>query len=102
MLHEMNRIDENLRLDELTHAELEAQTAELLPERAAMSTLSVTGLDAATGTVEAVADGVSASATGDSVAGDATAATPEPAAAAEPVAADEAGFSPPPGGGAPP
>ena len=44
---------------ELTPEELAAETAEALPERAAMSTLSVSGLDAAAGTVEAVSDGVS-------------------------------------------
>ena len=44
---------------ELTPEELAAETAEALPERAAMSTLTVSGLDAAAGTVEAVGDGVS-------------------------------------------
>src|SRR5215208_1750281 len=44
--------------DGLTPAELEAESAEALPERAAMSTLSVSGLDATAGTVEAVGDGV--------------------------------------------
>src|SRR5215210_6027344 len=43
----------------LSPEELEAESAEALPERAAMSTLSPAGLDAATGTAEAVGDGVS-------------------------------------------
>ena len=42
----------------LTHAEIEAEMAEALPERAAMSTMSVYSLDAATGSLEAVGDGV--------------------------------------------
>src|SRR4051794_41480605 len=42
--------------DDLTPEELEANAAEALPERAAMSTLNLTSLDAAGGTVEAVAD----------------------------------------------
>src|SRR5215218_9497328 len=46
--------------DDLTPEELEAeaQGAEALPERAAMSTLNITSLDAAGGAVEAVGDGV--------------------------------------------
>src|SRR5215216_5031131 len=64
---------------ELSPEELEGEVAEALPERAAMSTVSMTGLDAATGTVEAVSDGVaeSAAATGDPEM--ATTAAPEPA-----------------------
>ena len=42
----------------LTPAELEAETAEALPERQAMSTVSVSSIDAATGTAEAVSDGM--------------------------------------------
>src|SRR5918999_4926753 len=49
-------IDEELSLEELR-----AETAEALPERAAMSTVNLAGLDAASGTVEAVTDGVSGS-----------------------------------------
>src|SRR5918995_199164 len=47
---------------ELSPEEMAGEIAEALPERAAMSTVSVTGLDAATGTVEAVSDGVTESA----------------------------------------
>src|SRR3954453_18496299 len=43
----------------LSPEELEAESAEALPERAAMSTLSVAGLDPAAGSVEAVGHGVS-------------------------------------------
>ena len=53
--------DRNRRHDEpmgLTEAELAKEAGEALPERAAMSTLSVAGLDAAAGTAEAVSDGV--------------------------------------------
>src|SRR5829696_3323083 len=57
--------------DGLTPAELEAEVAEALPERAAMSTVSLTNLDAAAGTVEAVGDGVS-----DTTAGAAEAVVP--------------------------
>src|SRR5215208_139476 len=39
--------------DGLAPEEIEAETAEALPERAAMSTVNVTGLDAATGAVDA-------------------------------------------------
>ncbi len=46
----------------LSPAELEAESAEALPERAAMSTLNVPTLDAAAGTVEAVGDGIPATA----------------------------------------
>ena len=51
---------------ELSPEEIAGEIAEALPERAALSTVSMTGLDAATGTVEAVSDGVSetAAATG--------------------------------------
>src|ERR687897_911842 len=45
--------------DGLTPEELQAETAEALPERAVMSTVSLTNLDAAAGTVEAVSDGFS-------------------------------------------
>src|SRR3954465_5607026 len=46
--------------DDLTPEELmaEADAAEALPERAAMSTLNVTSLDPAAGAAEAVGDGV--------------------------------------------
>src|SRR4051812_8048932 len=47
---------DGLTLEEL---ELEAQSTEALPERAAMSTLNVTALDATSGAVEAVGDGMS-------------------------------------------
>ena len=60
---------------ELTPEELAAETAEALPERAAMSTLTVSGLDAAAGTVEAVGDGVS----------ETVAATPTEVTPTEPV-----------------
>src|SRR3954453_12233312 len=64
---------------ELSPEELAGEIAEALPERAAMSTVSMTGLDAATGTVEAVSDGVteSAAATADPTP-EATTAAPEP------------------------
>src|ERR671914_1886759 len=62
----------------LTLAELEAELAEALPERAAMSALSVMPLDAASGTVEAVGDGVS---------GTAVATIESPAVPAEPTEA---------------
>src|SRR5215211_2050539 len=68
--------------DGLTPAELEAEVAEALPERAAMSTVSLTNLDAAAGTVEAVGDGVSDSAAG------ATEATTAPIEGTEPVPED--------------
>ena len=45
-------------VDDLTPEELEAETAEALPERAAMSTLNLASLDPAGGAVEAVGDGV--------------------------------------------
>src|SRR6476660_9261907 len=44
-------------LDELTVEEIEAEAAEALPERAAMSTLNITSLDTAGAAVEAVGDG---------------------------------------------
>src|SRR4051794_22400628 len=47
-------------LHELTAEELDAEAAEALPERPAMSTLNVTGLDTAGAAVEAVGDGTSA------------------------------------------
>src|ERR671918_1080150 len=62
----------------LTLAELEAESAEALPERAAMSALSVAPLDAASGTMEAVGDGVS---------GTAAATIESPAVPAEPTGA---------------
>src|SRR4051794_844147 len=53
--------------DDLTPEELmaEADAAEALPERAAMSTLNVTSLDPAAGAAEAVGDGVPATDAGD-------------------------------------
>src|SRR3954451_5592933 len=72
---------------ELTPDELAGEIAEALPERAAMSTVSMTGLDAATGTVEAVSDGVTetAAATHDPAPDVSTTAAPEvPADAAPP------------------
>jgi hypothetical protein len=68
--------------DGLTPAEIDAEIAEALPERAAMSTVSLTNLDAAAGTVEAVGDGVSDSAVG---ATDATGATDVVTAPTEPT-----------------
>src|SRR5436190_23053044 len=52
--------DMNPMPDDLTPEELmaEADAAEALPERAAMSTLNVTSLDTAGAAVEAVGDGV--------------------------------------------
>ena len=52
---------------ELSPVELAAEVGEALPEKAAMSTLNLSGIDATTGTVEAVSDGVTntAAATGD-------------------------------------
>src|SRR6187401_3189964 len=67
-------MDPNANPIELTPEELAAETAKALPERAAMSTLTVSGLDAAAGTVEAVGDGVS----------ETMAATPTDVAQAEP------------------
>src|SRR5215218_1823457 len=69
---------------ELTPDELAGEIAEALPERAAMSTVSMTGLDAATGTVEAVSDGVteSAAATTEAAPEATTMTPPEPAEAA--------------------
>ena len=52
-------------VDDLTPEELEAETAEALPERAAMSTLNLTSLDPAGGAVEAVGDGVPEQGTAD-------------------------------------
>src|SRR5215213_11141170 len=54
--------DKHVEPGGLSPEELEAESAEALPERAAMSTLSMTGLDAATGTAEAVSDGMSGTA----------------------------------------
>src|SRR3954468_49293 len=45
------------RVDELTIEEIEAEAAEALPERAAMSTLNMTSLDTAGAAIEAVGDG---------------------------------------------
>src|SRR3954470_3098707 len=71
---------------ELSPEELAGEIAEALPERAAMSTVSMTGLDAATGTVEAVSDGVTESAAGtaDPAPEMATTAAPEVPADATP------------------
>src|SRR3954454_13461869 len=44
-------------VDELTVDEIEAEAAEALPERAAMSTLNLTSLDTAGAAIEAVGDG---------------------------------------------
>src|SRR5829696_1216468 len=74
----------------LSPAELEAESAEALPERAAMSTLSVAGLDAATGTVEAVGDGVSGTAAATAAAPEADATTAAPEAPVETTAVDPA------------
>src|SRR3954471_22822270 len=43
--------------DELTIEEIEAEAAEALPERAAMSTVNITNLDTAGAAIEAVGDG---------------------------------------------
>src|SRR5215211_5039044 len=77
---------------ELSPEELEREIAEALPERAAMSTVSMTGLDAATGTVEAVSDGVTESAAATAEPEMATTAAPEPveATTAEPAPAEAA------------
>jgi hypothetical protein len=79
-----NRARPSFRPDEapeLTPAELEAETAEALPERAVMSTLGVSGLDPASGSMEGIGDGVSGdhAATTESPvpAGETTHATPE-------------------------
>src|SRR5215217_4757893 len=69
---------------ELTLAELEAQTAEGLPERAVMSTFTVTGMSTA-GTLNAAAD----LAAGDA-AQPATSAAVEPAATPDPAVTGEA------------
>src|SRR5687767_6100554 len=67
---------------ELSPEEMAGEVAEALPERAAMSTVSVTGLDAATGTVEAVSDGVTESAAATAEPEMQTTAAPEPVEAA--------------------
>src|SRR5215211_326621 len=69
---------------ELSPEELAGEIAEALPERAAMSTVSMTGLDAATGMVEAVSDGVTESAAATTTDPSATTAAPEPATTAAP------------------
>ena len=72
-----NRARPSSRADEapeLTPAELEAETAEALPERAVMSTLGVSAVDPASGSMEGIGDGVS---------GDHAATTESPAPAAE-------------------
>ena len=46
--------------NELTLEELEAEIVESLPERAAMSTFNVTGMGAATGTLNAASDAAAA------------------------------------------
>ena len=75
---------------ELTPEEMAGEVAEALPERAAMSTVSMTGLDAASGTVEAVGDGVTESAAATAEPEMTTTAAPEPVEAApEPTAAPE-------------
>src|SRR3954452_20608867 len=74
--------DMNPMPDDLTPQELmaEADSAEALPERAAMSTLNVTSLDAAGGAVEAVGDHVpDASATDGGAAGHGPRAPPRTA-----------------------
>src|SRR5829696_4332186 len=73
---------------ELSPEEMASEIAEPLAERAAMSTVSMTGLDAATGTVEAVSDGVaeSAAATAEPAPEMATTATSEVPADAAPEA----------------
>ena len=75
--------------DDLTPEELmaDAEAADALPERAVMSTLNVTSLDAASGAVEAAGDGVP-----DVSATDAGAADAAPAAehALPPQAAEQA------------
>src|SRR3954452_8065520 len=77
--------------DELSWEELEAQAADALPERAAMSTLNLTGLDATSGAVEAAGDGLpdaghAAPAETAAQAPADTAAPAEPVAPAEPAA----------------
>src|SRR5829696_9156285 len=80
--------DDRIGIDEgLSLEELRAEIAEALPERAAMSTVSMTGLDAATGMVEAVSDGVTESAEATADPEMTTAAAPEPVETAEPVEA---------------
>src|SRR5215218_9729462 len=81
---------------ELTPDELAGEIAEALPERAAMSTVSMTGLDAATGTVEAVSDGVteSAAATTEAAPEATTTAAPEPVEATTTAAPEPAEAAP--------
>src|SRR5215216_4616525 len=51
-------MDDHREPDGLSPEELESETAEALPERAAMSTLSPAGIDPVSGTTEAVGDTV--------------------------------------------
>src|SRR5688500_11287411 len=70
------------RTEGLTPAELEAEVAEALPERALMSTMSLSALDPAGDAVDAVTDSVvttTAAAAGDPAAG------PDPAAETAPA-----------------
>src|SRR5215218_8613126 len=53
--------------DDLTSEELEAEVAEALPERAAMSTINLTSLDPTAGAVEAVGDAPAADANASSI-----------------------------------
>jgi len=78
--------DDRIRIDDgLSLEELRAEVAEALPERAAMSTVSMTGLDAATGMVEAVSDGVTETAAATADPEMTTTGAPESAETAEPV-----------------
>src|SRR3954464_14579741 len=70
---------------ELSPEEIAGEIAEALPERAAMSTVSMTGLDAATGTVEAVSDGVTESAAATADPAPETATTDAPEVPADPT-----------------
>ena len=80
--------DNGIRIDDgLSPEELRAEVAEALPERAAMSTVSMTGLDAATGMVEAVSDGVTETAAATADPEMTTAAAPDAVETAEPVEA---------------
>ena len=86
--------------DDLTPEELEATAAEALPERAAMSTLNLTSLDVAGGTVEAVGDHPGGAAD-EAAAGQPPAAEPAPtdtgADPAPPAAAESGTGHMPPG-----
>src|SRR5687768_12757481 len=78
----------------LSPEELEAESAEALPERAAMSTLSVGGLDATTGAVEAVGDGMTETAAATTEAPEAPVETTEAPVEATTTAADPAEAAP--------